>query len=245
MSLSSSTLIHLTPQKTALFGILREGFKVKYCQENIQTKGGSINAAFPMVSLSDLPLSELDYHLESYGNYGIGLKKQWAKSNGLNPVLYFDNNSNISLNIRKDFEDIFKQVLEGKLEKKLSQIITEIMSYMKNYEGTLKTSKITRDNYRFSDEREWRYVPPIDILKSATPFIVPKSSEEKAKANKNLEHLRLKFTPDDINYIFVQKESEIQEVIDAIRNANGSMPYSSVERLMTRIMTTEQIISDI
>ncbi|MBW0179395.1 abortive infection system antitoxin AbiGi family protein [Sediminibacterium sp.] len=245
MSLSSSTLIHLTTQKAYLVGILKEGFKVKYCQEDIKTKGGSINGAFPMVSLSDLPLSELDYHLESYGNYGIGLKKEWAKKNGLNPVLYFDGNSTISHNIRKDFEDIYKKVLEGKLENKLFQLVTEIMSYMKNYEGTLKTKKITRENYRFSDEREWRYIPSLDILGSAFPYIVPKNAEEKAKANKKLEHIRLEFTPDDINYIFVQKESEIQEIIDIIRNANATMPYSSVERLMTRILTTEQIMTDI
>lgn len=38
MSLSSNTLIHLTPKKEALIGILKEGFRIKYCQENVITK---------------------------------------------------------------------------------------------------------------------------------------------------------------------------------------------------------------
>lgn len=198
-----------------------------------------------MVSLSDLPLSELSYHLESYGNYGIGLKKEWAKKNGLNPVLYFDGDSNVSQSIRKDFQEIYKKVKEGKLEQKMFELIVEIMSYMKNYEGTLKTSKITRDNYRFSDEREWRYIPNPNLIKPATSYIVVKTPEEKAIHNKKLENLKLRFEPDDINYIFVQNENEIKEIIDIIRNANESKAHSSVERLMTRIMTTDQIMSDI
>ena len=87
MGLSSNTLIHLTDKKESLIGILKEGFKVKYCNEQISMKDGPISAAFPMISFSDIPLSELHLHIESYGDYGIGLKKSWAKNNSWRNII--------------------------------------------------------------------------------------------------------------------------------------------------------------
>jgi hypothetical protein len=248
MGLSSNTLIHLTLKKEALIGIIKEGFKIKYCYENLKTINGSVTAAFPMVSFSDIPLSELSYHIESYGNYGIGLKKEWAKKNGLNPVLYFDNKSNLGGTIRKDFREFYIKKDKDELDQNFVNTIFEILSYSKNYEGILKTKKITRENYRFSDEREWRYVPNKEILGKAKSYIGKSDyeTEEKKKiANDKLKELRLKIEPDDINYVFVEKESEIEEIITILRSSNSTKPHSSVERLLTRIMTTEQIKTDI
>jgi len=35
------------------------------------------------------------------GNYAIGLSKEWAIKNGLNSVLYIENNSNIAKDISR------------------------------------------------------------------------------------------------------------------------------------------------
>lgn len=248
MGLSSNTLIHLTSEKQSLIGIIKEGFKLKYCNEHLQTKSGQVNAAFPMVSFSDIPLSELGYHIDSYGNYGIGLKKSWAKRKGLNPVLYFDDSSSLGATIRRDFKDLYDKIQQGKLDKRLFEASIEILSYSKNYEGKLKTSRIERDSYRFSDEREWRFVPSKEELKGAFNYVGSskyRTEEQKKDANQKLNHLRLTFEPDDINYLFVENESEIAEIVDEVRKANSSQPFSSVERLLTRIMTTEQIKTDI
>lgn len=248
MGLSSNTLIHLTLEKKALIGIIKEGFKISYCFEDLLTQKGSVNAAFPMVSFSDIPLSELDYHIDSYGNYGIGLKKEWAKRNGLNPVLYFDNKSTLGGTIRNDFKDVFDQVNQGKIDRKLMETIFEILSYSKNYEGTLKTKKIERENYRFSDEREWRFVPDKKMLNGAKSYVVENdydSEEKKETANATLDKLSLSFEPDDINYVFVENENEIDEILSVLRSANSNKAHNSVERLLTRILTTEQIKTDI
>ena len=166
---------------------------------------------------------------------------------GLNPVLYFDADSNIGGKIREDFYNIFKKVTAGEIDAQIHNTNFSILSYAKNYEGTLKTPKITRENYRFSDEREWRYVPSPKELGAAEPFIGKNeydTEDKKIVANKTLEHIRVPFTPDDINYIFVEKEKEISEFIDLIRTANSSKPFQSVERLFTRIITTAQIKTD-
>ena len=248
MGLSSNTLVHLTDKKEALIGILKEGFKVKYCNEMISTQDGPISAAFPMISFSDIPLSELSPHLESYGDYGIGLKKSWAKKNGLNPVLYFDDSSSLSSMIRTNFKEVDDKVRDGKLSSDSFDIAINIFSYSKNYEGTLKTKKVSKENYRFSDEREWRYVPSKEKLNEAKDHIYLedyKTVEQKKKANNSLSHVRLKFNADDINYIFVREENEISEFINIIRDSQASEAYISVERLMSRIITSEQIKTDI
>ena len=248
MGLSSNTLVHLTSEKNSLVGILKEGFKVKYCNEKILTKDGVISSAFPMISFSDIPLSELSTHLESYGNYGIGLKKSWAKENGLNPVLYFDDSSILGAQIRSTFKEVNERIKKKELQSDSFEIAINIFSYSKNYEGTLKTSKITKENYRFSDEREWRYVPSKQELQNAKRFIALSNystSEQKKDANNTLSHIRLKFKADDINYIFVKDEDEISEFINIIRESHGKESFGSVERLMSRIITTDQIKTDI
>jgi hypothetical protein len=100
MGISTNAVIHFTNKIERLRGILTEGFKVKYCLEKNYVKGGQISAAVPMVSFCDLPLSEIKNHILKYGSYGIGLKKSWALTNGLNPVLYIDRNSDLGGNIR-------------------------------------------------------------------------------------------------------------------------------------------------
>ena len=241
MGVSSDTLIHLTSQKEYLHGILKEGFKIKYCHEVVNTSKGAINAGFPMISLSDLPLSQLYSQVLNYGNYGIGMKKEWAKRKGLNPVLYIDEESTLGGCICEDFSKIFDQVQKNTLDYKLYETTTTLISYMKNYQGRLETPKILKENYRFSDEREWRYVPAPEELNGAPMCIDP---TKKAEENPKIEHLRITFEPDDINYIFVETEDEISEIIKIIRDANADKSFTSVERLMTRIITTSQIRTD-
>src|SRR5689334_8614782 len=97
MAISSSALIHFTKQKSSLKGILQRGFHIFYCLENLNLdnrgKSRHYEAAYPMVSFCDLPLSEVKNHIDKYGSYGIGLKKDWAIKNRLNPVLYFEKSS--------------------------------------------------------------------------------------------------------------------------------------------------------
>jgi hypothetical protein len=99
MGLSSNTLIHFTKSIKALSGILTEHFKIKYCQEIVYSISDNSKLIVPMVSFCDIPFSQIINHIDSYGYYGIGLKKEWAEKNGLNPVLYIEKNSLLSDNI--------------------------------------------------------------------------------------------------------------------------------------------------
>ena len=83
MGLSSNILWHQTTLD-GLKGILNEqGFFYSYSLESILSRESknNLNVAFPMVSLCDLPFSELNDYIKKYGGYLIGMKRTWGKSN--------------------------------------------------------------------------------------------------------------------------------------------------------------------
>lgn len=245
MALSSNSLIHFTRNKNSLIGILRDNFRIFYCLEHVYCKSGTFRGAVPMVSFCDIPLSEIKNHIDKYGCYGLGLKKSWAAKKGMNPVLYIEKESMIG----HEFRNTAKKLLLGKYDNTISEeglTIINLFRYMKNYEHELIRNDKIYPNYRFSDEREWRYVPPKEDAEIIVLEKLFSSQEQKNQANSRLENIRLEFTPDDITYIIINEETEIAEFIEVLRSAKGkNYTHQQVERLMTRIFTTEQIRTDI
>jgi hypothetical protein len=248
MALSSNTLIHFTSSKENLKKILEENFRIFNCRETVILGGESNTWHLPMVSFCDIPLSEVKNHISKYGEYGLGMTKEWGMRKGLNPVLYVAQRSFLSksyhtawnhFNIKPD-EDIDDWEPPQKA-------LADVLRYIKNYEADLIRNGTIIKNYRFSDEREWRYVPPYsencEMLMHNDYY---EAVDNQSKADKRLDSLRLEFKPADIKYIIIRDDSEIAEFIDHLRRAKGkNYSLHDVERLTTRILTTEQIKGDI
>lgn len=244
MPLSSNSVIHFTSDKESLINILSDNFKVFYCTEEYSLSGYKVTSKVPMVSFCDIPLSEIKDHIGKYGHYGIGLTKSWAVRMGLNPVLYIEPSSNLAESIGKAF-DSYGLTEKNGTPSESQYALADLLRYMKNYQGNLVRKNTENKNYRFSDEREWRYTPP---LASSYEMIIGKEEyeEEKEKHDKSVEHLRLAFEPNDIKYIIIKDDSEITEFISHLRQAKGkNYSYHDIERLTTRLLTSEQIMSDI
>ena len=246
MGLSSNTLIHMTSNKNSLKGILKNSFRPCYCVETLELKNhpSKFSAAYPMVCFCDIPLSEMKTHLFKYGHYGIGLRKEWGKEKQLNPVLYFDKNS-VLLN---DFYSRFVEI--AKDEDKYGEIgvsFMQIFSFSKNYEG--KNSKLEVENHRYSDEREWRFVPSKEELGDCPPYIPIRdfrSDEEKFMRKLKTKNISLNFTIKDVKYIIVSKDDEIEEILALLDETfTDKKDANSLQTLKTRIITTEQILTDI
>lgn len=248
MPLSSNTLIHFTEEKECIKGILQENFKVFNCRESIVLGGGLASWIIPMVSFCDIPLSEIKDHISKYGDYGVGMTKEWAIRRGLNPVLYIAQQSTLSESYRRAWNCF--NVAEGLDAHQWTdgqKALADVLRYIKNYEGELSRKGQTTPDYRFSDEREWRYVPAYseacDMLLSASWYDF---DDNKQISDSKLDSYQLEFEPNDIKYIIIKSDTEIGEFIDHLRRAKGKK-YSlhEVERLTTRILTVEQIMSDI
>lgn len=67
----------------------------------------------------------------------------------------------------------------------------------------------------------------------------------KRASDEKLTDLRLTFAPNDIKYIIINDDSEIRDFIDHLRRAKGKkFTLDDIERLTTRLLTSEQIQSD-
>jgi len=252
---SSNALIHFTNDKERLKSIFLENFRVGYCKEAPTLGGFGTTCYVPMVSFCDIPLSQIKDHISKYGEYGIGLTREWGIRQKLNPVLYLEPSSLLSDSYRaaanyflsraqaeKEVvarsDDYFKAVVA----------LGEMLSYTKNYQGELvRRDGRTTPNYRFSDEREWRYVLPSQ--EGVTPTMSEEyftSSEGQRRAQGLMARARLEFEPNDIRYVIIKNDSEIHEFVNHLRSAKRNK-YSEhdIDRLTTRILTAEQIREDI
>lgn len=165
MSLHPEILFHFT-SKEGLFGILEHNFVVSYSRETIIGKNKQIGFAVPMVSFCDLRLSELKEHMSKYKGYGLGLSKTWAKKRNLNPVFYVSKSCSFTGNFISAVEQLhahLDSIQDCQQFNAASAAYIDILNayrYIKNYQADLvRNGKKTVPNYRFADEREWRYVP--------------------------------------------------------------------------------------
>lgn len=255
-SLYPSILFHFTKNKASLLGILKDEFQVSYAKERIESSGGRARVfAAPMVSFCDLRVSELPTHIASYGYYRIGLSKEWANRNKLNPVSYWSRDGRLIENFMDYLDLAFARRLEmGQAEVEAYHNLMDIYRFTKNYEGDLKRRNGEEiKGFRFANEREWRYVPSIQEtnLVGADPFVSETSFDGSCKCrwNETLKDLQpLHFDPRDIRYIVVEKEGERKDIIDFLENeaANGQKyGEDEVKILSSRILSATQILDDI
>jgi hypothetical protein len=84
MNISSNTLFHFTDKIENVISILKEEFRPHFCLEDLNDfvapddRIEELEHAIPMVCFCDIPLSQSMNHRKTYGNYGIGLSKEWG-----------------------------------------------------------------------------------------------------------------------------------------------------------------------
>ena len=253
-SLHPTILFHFTKRKKTLYSILSETFKVSYAREAIHGTETKRELGVPMVSFCDVKLHDIKSHIKNYGSYGIGLTKEWANRNGLNPVLYINKQCELIGNLMLALNNLYVRLDQISDTERADNMIghynnlLNLYRYIKNYEGPLKRrGKLVSNNYRFADEKEWRYVPPLksrDVF-PFLPIAEIDTRSKKATRNKAIEHHRLRFEPDDIRYLIVKDDNDIVDLLHHLRTVKSRFDESIIQRLSTRIFTTYQINHDI
>ena len=243
-------VFHFT-KREGLYGIIKDSsFKLSYAKENIEYISNFKEFAIPIVAFCDLRISELPFHMKKYGNFGIGLTKEWAQENGLNPVAYMNKKSELTNNLIEAIEHQFKLIEnpDDPLDDENRNIYFKtlnVLRYIKNYEGILiRNNKRSPKTYRFADEREWRYVLPFVDEYFLNSFASIKLLDEKGKTwlNNTIDSHRLNFSPSDIKYIIVPNEKNIRPIRTHIENE--VFDDKDKQHLLTRILTAAQIKLD-
>ena len=244
MPISTDSIIHYTKKISSLRSILKEGFKIKYCAEDLQLSPTNARSAHPMISFCDIPLSNSQQHFGTYGYYGIGLSKSWAIRNGINPVIYVDKNSRLARAISELLID--QRSKDLKFTKEQNKNIVAIKGFAKNYEGPLSRGTTHNLHYRFYDEREWRLVPTNEQIDGKSFAIgLKRYNDNKDRYNDPLKSLRFTFDVADISYIIVKKTKDIPNIINYLRNLyRDRCNAEELDILFSKVCSTEQIISD-
>lgn len=244
MAVSTNSIIHYTNTLDNLLGIVSEGFKVKFCTEIFQSPKWRVEALVPMISFCDIPFSSFQDHISAYGSYGIGLSKNWANLKGINPVLYMAIDSSLN-NFYLNYmaETIRKKT---KADIKAADFMKKLIVYAKNYQADLLRRNVKLSDYRFYNEREWRFILEDHNGKTIHPiFSANIEKEDKETLNKSIIDVRIDFDVSQITYIIVQKIDEIEVTINAIRSAfNDKCTSKQLDILLSKIISVEQIKND-
>jgi Putative abortive phage resistance protein AbiGi, antitoxin len=122
-----------------------------------------------------------------------------------------------------------------------------LFRYIKNYQGTQIRNNKTNFNYRFYDEREWRYVPALNDNRIKESLSKEEFKEYRGlgKIKPFVENINLPFNSNDIKYLIVKSNKDIPVLIKSIKSTNNlANNTNDADILTTRIITIEQLYSD-
>ena len=250
-TLSSNSLFHFASKREYLISILENNFAPRYYLEDLTMLGITkqdetmLEVAVPMVCFCDIPLSKMKYHLSCYGDYGIGMTKEWGIENGLSPILYADPKSE-TITFIKEILKIARHISNQGQESidRLSMNIKRLMRFIKPYQGDFEHGGEMYPDKRFYDEREWRFVPvdaePAFLLKQE---FIDKQKQDDANSNLKSNH-KLLFAPNDIEYIIVKTKAEVLSMIKEVMRIKEKYTNDEKMLLASKIISKEKIMSD-
>ena len=244
-TLSANTLFHFTKNIDNLISILQTNFRPSYCSEKNHFERYE-KWQIPMVCFCDIPLSQIEEHILRYGEYAIGMTKEWAVKNNVNPVLYINDEVELCNKIKSNYALLIEERNAGSVDS-IQFIIDNLLyqyAYIKPYQEDVY-DRATGENIikRFYNEREWRYIP-IDREASLFNFSCAPVSGQDECLKKNMEQYRLNFEPKDINYIIVSRENEILSVKEQLGEIKERFAPKDIELLTTHIISMERIKED-
>jgi Putative abortive phage resistance protein AbiGi, antitoxin len=160
----SDTLFHFTglngmrkklkPEMEALktvFDILgSKRFNIGINSRHYAIPGTQIFMEIPMTCFTETPLSHLRQHMSDFGEFGIGMKFEWAIRNGFLNVIYSDNRGHnfysASLSRVWDLLEEARDTGSALFERGMYYTLVGIT-----------------EDIRFRNEREWRLIPQSDL----------------------------------------------------------------------------------
>jgi hypothetical protein len=133
-------------------------------------------------------------------------------------------------------------------EKLLSQAHSwiNLLRYIKNYQGQHPKNADPNSQYRFYDEREWRFVPEMN-KPGFHSYLNAKEYKKFRGTNKKpfIPNISLLFTSEDIKYILVKSNKDVPKVIRIIKSIeNLTKNADDSDILTTKIITQEQLRDD-
>lgn len=152
---------------------------------NYSTKLSSNNVYdVQMVCFCDIPINDLEIHMEKYCFFGISFFKSYLIKNGAIPLWYVSKNSKKYLNSKTTYgtyhDFVFKQFLKLKNKTKQDKDIEQFFDYLNHdifpYMKFFDPKKDDQDRENYYMEREWRIYGTLNFknFKNICRIILPK-----------------------------------------------------------------------
>lgn len=221
--ISSTTLFNFTDSLDYLIDNLKEGFYCSFTYEKLPLRNNGYRA--PMACFCDIPLSLIKEHIDWYGRYGIGIKRTYARENGVQPVWYVTSENNLVSSLIKN------KVLTDYERKYLLPYLKQFIGYQYSEKDDMEKRK------KFYDEHEWRYIPDNSMVE---PFFnkikgsVPASTYTPPRMALDLSQ---------VEYIIIDKETEFKKMLVELKSISRGRNIS-FEALISKIITSKQIERD-
>ncbi len=271
MAVSANTLFHFTSLK-GLKGILSSGgFYCQYSDEHFEnilpSKSHYRFTYIPMTSFCDLTIMQLSndsVHRDNFGEFGIGLTKEWGIRNGVSPVMYVHKGSQQTRRLNQLIREInsFRKEAIGKLNGSTStenkrieafkdrttdaidvieQELIDSFKYIKPYKGNWHKGRRRRKELIYYNEREWRYCPLLKDF-AVLSAVIKENKKEKQLVNTKLKLNLLRFDARDIKFIILKNKRSISEVAGVIQSM--LIEDTRKNELIAKIITFEEINED-
>ena len=214
MEEKENIIVHSTKFFDDLKNILEsKSLKISFCCEDFYFNKSAISkAAHPMICFSEYNPLTINNEIITYGKYGIGFSKSWAREKKISPVLYVSENSTAAKGMKELLIARRIRSLDKKLDPKLRLAIMEIKCFIKNEKGY--NSNTHNPEFDFKSENEWRFVPQKKEIKN---YLISQNQStylnNKKKHNQKLEKFPLKFDLNDLKVVYVSNANERNEII--------------------------------
>jgi hypothetical protein len=273
-SYRTSSLFHFTKDPSILLRILETGLFPNFCKEDLSYADRVLTVGVPMISFCDIPLTRTTLFKERYGEYAIGLTKEWALRHLINPILYV-NDERILVSL--GFLRSYKRSLDEEVKKKggndtgitinlsdkksldalvpffnrgnAKDAVYSLYGYVKRFFSQGPSGQM-QSNYI---ENEWRYVATgegIDWKWSADEYKRWRGDGTKPEPSDALKAKTLTFNVGDISHIIVKSEGEVHHFVNAILCMNvfgghaDALSDDDRKLLLTKIISQEKIEKD-
>ena len=206
--ISSYSLWHFTKSFDIILSIVKNGFYPRTAKEDMNFLMKNYEHAYigtPMVCFTDVPLDHLDEHTKQYGQFGIGMKKEWGINNRLNPILYIVDNSDLNNAILKLQWNIIQR---GKEDESQINEITDLFWGMAGYFKRYMEQESKKPYY---DEREWRYLVPFCEGEYTYRLMGDDLTDERIE-RLNMDKFPLKFSLNDIDNIIIPDSEDLDTI---------------------------------
>lgn len=232
MAISAETFFHFTSFENLKKILECKYFQVNYSKEQFSFRGPSVTHYAPMVCFCDIPLTQTQVHIKDYGNFAIGLSKNWGIGHGLNPAFYVN-----ELEIPVTLENLFLCIHSHEIGMGAYE---HFFSFMKTYKGpNLKNPK--NKVKVFYDEKEWRFVP---YVKQFQDKKMKQIYWENDSFLSDIDYIKghrfftLDFKLSDIKYIIANTEKNKTKLLTFLKKGEY---LEFLQNQSFKILTTDEI----